>query len=147
MGVHVFPILKPLPPPSPSHPPGLSQCTGFECLVSCIEFELVIYFTHGNIHVSMIFSLIIPPSHSPRVQKSVLYICVSFAALHIGSSFTSVQSLSVSDALRPMDCSTPGLPVHSQLPEFPQTHVHWVSDAIQPSHPLSSPSPPAFNLQ
>ena len=46
----------------------------------------------------------------------------------------------------PMDCSTPDLPVHHQLPEFTQTHVHWVSDAIQPSHPLSSPSPPAFNL-
>ena len=44
------------------------------------------------------------------------------------------------------DCSTPGLPVHHQLLEFIQTHVHWVSDAIQPSHPLSSPSPPAFNL-
>ena len=46
----------------------------------------------------------------------------------------------------PMDCSTPGLPVHHQLLEFTQTHVHWVGDAIQPSHPLSSPSPPAFNL-
>ena len=44
-----------------------------------------------------------------------------------------------------MNCSTPGLPVHHQLPEFMQTHVHWVSDAIQPSHPLSSPSPPAPN--
>ena len=41
----------------------------------------------------------------------------------------------------PMDCSTPGLPVHHQLPEFTQIHVHWVDDAIQPSHPLSSPSP------
>ena len=46
----------------------------------------------------------------------------------------------------PIDCSTPGLPVHHQLPEFTQTHVHWVGDAIQPSHPLSSPSPPAFHL-
>ena len=46
----------------------------------------------------------------------------------------------------PMDRSTPGLSVHHQLPEFTQTHVHWVSDAIQPSHPLSSPSPPALNL-
>ena len=45
-----------------------------------------------------------------------------------------------------MNCSTSGLPVHHQLPEFTQTHVHWVSDAIQPSPPLSSPSPPAFNL-
>ena len=46
----------------------------------------------------------------------------------------------------PMDCSTPGLPVHHQLPEFTQTQVHRVSDAIQPSHPLLSPSPPALNL-
>ena len=46
----------------------------------------------------------------------------------------------------PMDCSTPGLPVHHQLPEFTQIHAHWVGDAIQPSHPLSSPSPPAFKL-
>ena len=41
-----------------------------------------------------------------------------------------------------MDCNIPGFPVHHQLPEFTQTHVHWASDAIQPSHPLSSPSPP-----
>ena len=46
----------------------------------------------------------------------------------------------------PMDCSMPGFPVHHQLPEFIQTHVHRVSDAIQASHPLLSPSPPAFNL-
>ena len=46
----------------------------------------------------------------------------------------------------PMDCSTPGFPVHHQLPELAQTHVHWVGDAIQPSHLLSSPSPPAFSL-
>ena len=46
----------------------------------------------------------------------------------------------------PTDCSTPGLPVRHQLLEFPQTHVHRVGDAIQTSHPLSSPSPPAFNL-
>ena len=46
----------------------------------------------------------------------------------------------------PMDCSTPGLPVRHQLLEFTQTHVHGVSEAVQPSHSLSSPSPPAFNL-
>ena len=46
----------------------------------------------------------------------------------------------------PMNCSTPGLPVHHQLPESTQTHVHQVGDAIQPSHPLSSPFPPALNL-
>ena len=68
--------------------------------------------------------------------------------LFLDSQNTSVQfSCSVmSDSLRPIDCSTPGPPVHHQLPEFTQTHVHWVSDTIQPSHPLSSPSPPAFNL-
>ena len=46
----------------------------------------------------------------------------------------------------PMDCSMPGLPVHHQILESTQTHVHWVGDAIEPSHPLLSPSPPAFNL-
>ena len=46
----------------------------------------------------------------------------------------------------PIDCSTPGFPVHHQLPEIAQAHVHWVGDAIQPSHPLFSPSPAAFNL-
>ena len=64
--------------------------------------------------------------------------------------FSSVQFSSVAQSCLtlcdPMDCSTPGLPVYHQHPEFTQTHVHWVSDAIQPSHPLSSPSPPALNL-
>ena len=46
----------------------------------------------------------------------------------------------------PMNHSMPGLPIHHQLPEFIQTYVHWVGDAIQPSHPLSSPSPPALNV-
>ena len=55
----------------------------------------------------------------------------------------SVQTLSDCD---PMDCSMPGLPVHHQLPELTQTHVHQVNDAIQPSDPPSSPSPPAFSL-
>ena len=52
----------------------------------------------------------------------------------------------VSNSLRPQNYSAPGLPVHNQLLEFTQTHVHSVSDAIQPSHPLWSPSPPALNL-
>ena len=58
-------------------------------------------------------------------------------------AFTSVQfSRSVvSNSLWPMNHTTPGPPVHQQLPESTQTHVHWVSDAIQPSHPLLSPSP------
>ena len=63
--------------------------------------------------------------------------------------FSSVQFSLVAQSCPtlcdPMNCSSPGLPVHHQLPEVTQTHVHQVSDAIQPSHPLSSPSPPAAN--
>ena len=67
----------------------------------------------------------------------------------MASSHSSVQFSSVAQLCRtlydPMNLSTPSLPVHHQLPEFTQTHVHRVSDAIQPSHPLSTPSPPAPN--
>ena len=68
--------------------------------------------------------------------------------LTVCATFSSVQfSCSVlSDSCHPMDCSTPVFPVHHQLPELTQTHVHQVDDVIQPSHPLSSLSPPAFNL-
>ena len=58
----------------------------------------------------------------------------------------SVQSQLCPTLCDSMDCSTPGFPVHHQLSELAQTHVHQVSDAIQTSHPLLSPSPPAFNL-
>ena len=61
------------------------------------------------------------------------------------STSAQVSCSVTSDLCDPMNHSTPGLPVHHQLPEFTQTHVHRVSDAIQPSHPLSSPSPSAPN--
>ena len=68
---------------------------------------------------------------------------------HLIKSLT-VQFSSVAQSCptlcNPIDCSMPGLPVHHHFLEFTQTLVHWVGDAIQPSHPLSSPSPPAFNL-
>ena len=60
------------------------------------------------------------------------------------NQFSSVAQ-SCPTLCNPMNHSTPGLPVHHRLPEFTQTHVHWVGDAIQPSHPLSFPSPPAPN--
>ena len=72
------------------------------------------------------------------------------AILHGVGKSQRVQFSSVAQSCPPLcdplDCSRPGCPVHHQLPEFTQTHVHWVSDAIQPSHPLSSPSSSAFNL-
>ena len=63
-----------------------------------------------------------------------------------GKSSVQFSHSVMSDSCDPMDCSTTGFPIHHWLPEFAQTHVHRVSDAIQPSHPLSSPSPPTFNL-
>ena len=64
--------------------------------------------------------------------------------------FHSIQFSSVAQSCltlcNPTDCSTPGLSVHHQLLDLAQTHVHLVGDVIEPSHPLSSPSPPAFNL-
>ena len=84
------------------------------------------------------------------IKVNVLYL-ISFSYVilyHICISSVQFSCLVMSDSLRPTLCdpmnrSTPGLPVHHQPPEFTQTHVHRVGDVIQPSHPLSSPSPPA----
>ena len=67
-------------------------------------------------------------------------------SLSTNVAYSSVQSLSRVRLCDPKDCSMPGFPVHYQLLKPTQTHVHRVSDDIQPSHPLSSPSPSAFNL-
>ena len=81
--------------------------------------------------------------------KILLQIAIKLLNIIIQYFLCSVQFSSVAQfcptLCNPMNCSTPGLPVHHQLPEFTQTHVHQVSDAIQPSHPPSSPSPPAPN--
>ena len=73
-----------------------------------------------------------------------------FSLIHVYWIRNWVQFSSVTQSCptlcNPMDCSTPGFPVHHQLLEPTQTHVHWVGDAVQPSYPLSSPSSPAFNL-
>ena len=70
--------------------------------------------------------------------------CMSFFIRREFIKFSSVTQLCLT-LCDPMNRSTPGLPVHHQLLDITQTHVHWVGDAIQPSHPLSSPSPPAPN--
>ena len=78
--------------------------------------------------------------------KSMMWLC-SLAPAFTGQmcEFSSVPQ-SCPTPCDPIGCSPPGLPVHHQLPQLAQTHVHGVGDAIQPSHPLLSPSPPAFNL-
>ena len=76
--------------------------------------------------------------------SSVVQSCPALCDPKSNLQFSSVAQLCPA-LCNPMNHSTPGLPVHHQLPEFTQTHVHRVSEAIQPSHPLSSPSPPAPN--
>ena len=77
--------------------------------------------------------------------NSLIYLEMMWFLSLAYSQFSSVTQL-YQTLCNLMDCNMPGFPVHHQLPELAQTHVHQVSDAIQPSHPLSSLSPPAFNL-
>ena len=85
-------------------------------------------------------------------QRDSLHTWVHAFLLNVNSFPTRLSSASEFSSVAqsgptlcdPMDCSTPGFPVHHQLPKLPQTHVHWVGDATQPSHPLSSPSSPSF---
>ena len=75
-----------------------------------------------------------------------LFVYPTYAVIYaVCAQFSSVAQLCLT-LCDLMDCSMQSLPVHHQLPDFTQTHVHWVGDALQPSHPLSSSSPPAFNL-
>ena len=117
-----------------------------------------------GIFLNMFYFPALCQSHLPAFLK-VLLTWVSVCVLHISSveysfnliffiwewagfSFIQFSLLAQSwlNLYDPMDCSMPDFPVHQQLLELTQTQVHWVGDAIQPSHPLSSPSPPTFNL-
>ena len=84
-------------------------------------------------------------SENPAAAKELEHTTLaSWPQRDLFSSVSSVAQLCPT-LFNPMDCNTSGFPVHYQLLEFTQTHVHWVGDAIQPSHPLSSPSSPAPN--
>ena len=103
---------------------------------------------YGPSQISAISALILC-QHWPTLLTLEHQMPFQTLSLYIHSSTWNAYSSVAQTCLTPcdpMDCSMPGLPVHHQLQEFIQTHVHWVSDAIQPSHPLSSPSPPAFNF-
>ena len=100
------------------------------------EFRLLTYkmLSKWRLVVAFVISLCIEIILQYRVLSSKTF------------QFSSVQSLSHVRLCNPMDCNTPGFPVHRQLLDLAQIHVHWFGDAIQPPHPLSSPSPPAFTL-
>ena len=118
------------------------------CLVKAIVFPVVMYGCE---------SWTIKKAEGRRIDAFELWcskrlLRVPWTARRSSQSIlneiSSVQYLSRYLTLcNPMDCSTPGFPVHQQLPELIQTHVHRVGDAIQPSHPLSSPSPPTYLSQ
>ena len=106
----------------------------------------VIWLIHSLMQHTFIYTTYIYQVPGTRkIPPNYLELSLNYLGPQNSSHFTSVAQLcpTLCDS---MDCSTPGLPVYHQFPEFTQTRVHWVSDTIQPSHPLSSPSPPALNL-
>ena len=84
-----------------------------------------------NVHISCPYFPLFPSQRTAQSSRDLQFSSVTQSCLTLCD---------------PMDSSIPGIPVHHQLPEFTQTHVHRVGDTIQPSHPLSSPSPPTFNF-
>ena len=108
--------------------------------------------SHFTIHISIKFTFIslkvvgyMRTTLLERLSNNHLLCFIYYYVLLSSLCFWLVQSLSCPTLCDPMNCCMPGLPAHHQLPEFTQTHVHRVGDTIQPSHPLSSPSPPAPN--
>ena len=137
--------------------------------ITDVDFKESLSIPLSNLIVSIISYKILYPGQSSRLIWDETFNYYVWYILHVsafefenwfeslGQETVVYSSLSIrSDQIRsvaqscpilcdPMNHSTPGLPVHHQLPEFTQTHVHRVSDAVQASHPLSSPSPPAPN--
>ena len=137
------------PSQAPSHPETVGLCGLSMHLCGLSEHLCGLSMTDGPTELCNVCVCFIPVSlwlwEISIACLSVIDSIFFFFAMYKHSSVQFSRSV-VSDSLPPMDCSTPGLPVHHQLSEFTQTHVHRVSDAIQPSYPLLSPSPPTFNL-
>ena len=140
-----------IPPPTPSHLSRLSQSTKLSslCYTTAAHWLSVLYivmFMFQCYSLNLFHSLFLPLCPQVQSLQLHLYSCPanSFISTIFLDSISSVQSPSrVWLFAAPW---TAGFPVHHQLLEFPQTHIHWVVDAIQPAHPLSSPSSSAFDL-
>ena len=105
-------------------------------LLKLMSIELVM----PSNHLILCHAVLLLPSIFPSIRVFPNESVPGISSVHFSSVNQSCPTL-----CDPMNCSTPGLPVHHQLPEFTQTHVHRVSDAIQPFHPRLSPSSPAPN--
>ena len=129
------PSWTPLPPPSPSHPSGSSQCTSPEHPVSCIKPGLAICFTYDNIHVSMLFSQIIPPSPSPTESKrlfctsvSLLLSCIQGYRYHLSKFhiYALLLLLLLSRFSRVRLCAIPLTEAHQAPPSLGfSRQEHW----------------------
>ena len=120
-----------------------SLCSAYYCYIDLCKYYLTlplegkITYTAPTVHLDCMFK-----------NSACVYSCKT-ALKSMGPCCPhSVTSVSQTCPIlcNPMGCSTPGFPIPHQLPDLAETQVHWVGDTIHPSHPLSSPSPPAFNL-
>ena len=130
-----------------------SSCFPFFLLLPSIPIYLICFSTSTSIEVCKSLFYHFCLSNLSVCLSSYLSVMISAYSSEKWENSRLIMSLQFSSVAQLCltlwdltDCSTSGFPVHHQLPELAQTHVHQVSDAIQPSHPLSSPSPPAFNL-
>ena len=136
-----------------SHPSRLSQTSGFGFSVSYTKFYWLSTL-HMAMNMFQCYSLksshLLSPLLCPKVCSLCLHVCCwqvhqyNLSRFHV-YAFSSVTQLCPT-LCEPMNCSTPCSSVFHQLPELAQTHVHWDSDVIEPSHPLSSPFPSAFRV-
>ena len=121
-----------------------SNCCFLTCIQVSQEASKVVWYSHYFKNFPQ-FLVIHTIKGFCIVNVAEIDVFLEFSCL----LYNTIQFTSVAQSCRtlcnPMNCSIAGLPVHHQLPEFTQTHAHQVGDAIQPSHPLSSPSPPAPN--
>ena len=119
---------------------SLAGCNPWDCK----QLDTTEQF-HFHIIKKVIWQMKLSFTNLPRRLEMQIQVCFTLKPCFYYSITSFSQFSSVAQSCPALCNPTPGLPVHHQLPEFTQTHVHRVGDAIQPSHPLSSPSPPAPN--